>query len=73
MADFDLPLAKRYLDIMMAGALSGADPDVQALAVIEEFNELYPRRTDAREAILIAAHVERMLDAMPAAPPSQAG
>ena len=63
--DYDVPLAKRFLDIVMAGQIGGCDPDTQALAAIAAFDELYPRGTGARETILLAAHVELMVDAMP--------
>ena len=62
--EYDVPLAKRFLDIVMAGQIGGCDPDAQALAAIAVFNELYPPRSDAREAILLAAHVELMIEAM---------
>jgi hypothetical protein len=42
MSDYDLPLAKRYLDIMMPGRLCGGVPEVQEIEVIAEFNDLYP-------------------------------
>jgi hypothetical protein len=59
MSEYDLPPARRYLDIMMAGLHSGADPESQGRRTIPEFNDPYPPRTEAREAILLAARILR--------------
>ena len=66
--DYDLPLAVRYLDIMVTALLAGlptnaAEYDAQ-FQVIEAFNEFYPPGTAAREAILFDAYVEQMVEAM---------
>ena len=66
--DYDLPLAVRYLDLMLTARLAGpptnaAEYDTQ-IQVIEAFDEVYPPGTAAREAILFDAYVEQMVEAM---------
>jgi hypothetical protein len=54
---------------MEALVLGGVEPDA---ATIDAFDAVFPRGTAARECMLIEAHIDLMLDAMPREP-AQAG
>ena len=66
--DYDLPLAVRYLDIMVTARLAGPPTDAAEYDTqfqgIEAFNEFYPPGTPPATPFLFDAHVVQMLEAM---------